>query len=881
VEDSTDGTGGVAGDERERHGRPPRVVLTTTAVLWAGALALFVALPDTPYLRVPFAGPAVWALALGPLFLLCERAAVHVEYRDQTHTMSMTDLPLALGLFFVAPHVLLLVQLAATTPVLVWRQRRGAWLPKTAFNVALYLVIGEVETLVFRGVAGGAGPGWRTWLAVLAGVTAANAVVTAAIGTVIRATDGMSPRDMAYGFGIGLTGSLSIAGGALLAVLVLVTDPRSLWLLAVTWAAPYLAYRQLVRTREQQHNLDLLHEMSARLMADAELDDVVGSLLDEVRGRFRAAVAELTLAPLDGETTATRTVVHADGRRETERVALDPAELALVVAGGGDCRVVREGDDDPLAAALDRRGVRDAMLVPLAGRPGALGLLLVGNRLGTLAGGFADADATVFATVGRQMQIALDNGRLERNIASITALKDEMRYQALHDPLTGLANRVQFAARVEEVLRDAAGEPVALLFVDLDDFKTVNDTLGHAAGDDLLRQVADRIRPRLRPDDVAARLGGDEFAICLAGVRDAAAARVVAQRLLAALAEPVDVDGHPMTIRASVGIAIGGAETDPAALLRHADTAMYMAKMQGKGRFEVFDAGLDEHVHERQLLKADLARAAVRNEFFVQYQPVVDVATRRLVGAEALVRWQRPGRGVVPPDEFVGAAEEIGVIHDLGTYVLRTACRHLREWRADWLADPAFSLGVNVSAKQLLHPAFVDDVAAVLADSGVDPVQVTLEVTESVMIGDNEQWRTSLHSLKDLGLRIAVDDFGTGYSSLSYLKDLPIDVLKVAKPFVDGLDHGTRETALVRAILGMAHGLGLGTVAEGVEREVQREVLADLGCAHAQGYLFAKPMAPEDFARLAAALRPPHARGGVVIPLPRNAADSRSGTAHA
>jgi diguanylate cyclase (GGDEF)-like protein len=449
--------------------------------------------------------------------------------------------------------------------------------------------------------------------------------------------------------------------------------------------------------------------------------------------------------------------------------------------------------------------------------------------------------------------------------------------QALEDPLTGLANRTLFRDRVDHALArlaragpPAAGDAArtAVLFLDLDDFKTVNDSLGHHAGDALLRAVSARLLNATRGCDTVARLGGDEFAVLIENARGAADAHAVAGRIAQALRAPVPLDaagpgaaGCEARVGVSVGIAFAEPGVDADALLRNADAAMYQAKAEGKGRHAVFDPALVAAAAERLELERDLAHALDRGEFSLAYQPIVALGTGAPAGAEALLRWRHPARGLVSPARFVPLAEASGLIVEVGRWVLDEACRAAAGWPLGAGGAP-LQVAVNVSGRQLLHPALPAHVAGALAASGLAPGRLTLEITESVLMHDTAATLAVLHALKALGVRLAVDDFGTGYSSLRYLQQFPVDVLKIDKSFVDGVATAPHDAALARTIVTLGELLELRTVAEGVETAAQAERLRAMGCAYGQGYLFARPL---DGAALEALLRaaaepPPSAR---------------------
>jgi diguanylate cyclase (GGDEF)-like protein/PAS domain S-box-containing protein len=437
-------------------------------------------------------------------------------------------------------------------------------------------------------------------------------------------------------------------------------------------------------------------------------------------------------------------------------------------------------------------------------------------------------------------QIGVQLGRVvERELA-----QDRLTHHALHDPLTGLPNRVLLLDRLEVALAQRQRSGVALVFVDLDHFKLVNDSLGHAAGDALLTAAATRIRAVVRPGDTVARFGGDEFVVLAEPVIDERDAEGLAERLAAALAEPFDLDGEEVFVTASIGIALAsGADGDAHALLRDADAAMYRAKEAGRARHEVFDSVMRAGAVRRLEIVNDLHRALERDQFVLHFQPQIDLRSNMLIGVEALLRWVHPERGLVPPIEFIPVAEETGLIRELGRWVLRAACRQGRIWLDQFPDQQSLVMSVNLSGRQLHQPQLAEEVAAALADSGFPAEQLVLEITESVLMHDTAATLATLDALKQLGVRLAIDDFGTGYSSLTYLQRFPIDILKIDKSFVDGLGGANlEESAVTRTIVSLAKTLHLETVAEGVERSEHVRELQSLQCDIAQGFFFARPL---------------------------------------
>ncbi len=439
-----------------------------------------------------------------------------------------------------------------------------------------------------------------------------------------------------------------------------------------------------------------------------------------------------------------------------------------------------------------------------------------------------------------------------RDITVRKALEADLRFQALHDTLTGLANRTMFTQQTAAALRTSERlESVGALFIDLDDFKTVNDSLGHAVGDQLLQEVSTRLITSLSSNDLAARLGGDEFAVLVVDALDQAGVVALAERVLALVAKPYRIQGRDIRVTASIGIAFADEEgVDAEVLLRSADVAMYLAKDRGKNRYAVFEAHMHTSVFERLELKADLLRAIDDGQLRCHYQPIVSLQTGRITGVEALVRWEHPTRGMLFPDAFIPLAEDTGLIVPLGRWVMREACQQLRAWQLRLPASCTMSMSINLSVRQLMHEQIIRDVREAVDDAGLDPSTVTMEITETTLMHDTDMTRERLAELREIGVSLAVDDFGTGYSSLQYVQRFPIDIIKIDRSFVTGLGTNPGDGAVVQSMIELSQRLGVHTVAEGIDRPEQVTLLQSLGADLGQGYLFSKPVVADQITAL-------------------------------
>jgi diguanylate cyclase (GGDEF)-like protein len=768
-------------------------------------------------------------------FCVAEICVVHVHFRRSSHSFSLADLPFVFGLAFAGGDAFVLGALAGAGTAWVLHRRMAP--VKLAFNLAQLALASCAAVVVVHAVAVPGGVGPRTWIGLYAATFAGGLLTIVCIAGVIAiAEGGMRIRMLGQMFGTDAVVTLTNASIAIAAAVVVSDDARSVPVLIVPALTVFFAYRGYISERQRHEKLEFLYEANRTLSRSPEVAEALEGLLARSLEAFRSEIAEVLLFGADG--TALRTT-HGPG---AERVTMEPAPRAiaeeLAAAVSADAPIVAlvpPFGSSALRAYFEERGIRNAMVAMLPGEERTMGTIMLANRFG-IDRTYSGDDLRLLEALANNASVALQYDRLEQAVTKLESLQGQLHHQAYHDPLTDLPNRALFMERVRDELA-TPGETIAVLFVDVDDFKTVNDSLGHGIGDALLVSVADRLRACVRPQDTVARLGGDEFGVMLPGVVDPVGqGRAVAQRILNAFALPVEAGTTLLSVHLSVGIADSGASgEDGDALLRNADVAMYEAKAKGKARFELFEASMADAIVRRHALKEQLAKAVEREEIVVQYQPIVELATGRLVAAEALVRWEHPARGLVPPSEFVPLAEETGLIVPLGRHVLNAACAQAARW------GDGLRMHVNLSVGELLHPDLPAVVREALATAGIGPDQLVLEITESQLLGDTEGAAERFRVLRELGVRIALDDFGTGYSSLSYLHSLPLDALKIAKTFVDALDSDGRESGFVAMILELARTLDLDVIAEGIETPAQLAALRELGARLGQGFLLGRP----------------------------------------
>jgi diguanylate cyclase (GGDEF)-like protein len=591
------------------------------------------------------------------------------------------------------------------------------------------------------------------------------------------------------------------------------------------------------RLGRQFHALGALAQIDSVILSKVDIDRIVAIALARMKGVVRADWRVVLLADAAGDPAFH---VHApegpadwNGAAET----LASADLARLAGAARGEVFAAEGAPQwlvPLFAA----GARSAFVLPITLDTRLAGAIVLGHR-------------DVVAPDDDELRLVQDLGDRVA-VALATAARDRELYRRAHyDPLTKLPNRTYF---LDELARELAraerqSKKLAVLFVDLDGFSTVNDSLGHAAGDELLVRAGERLRACVRKADLIARLGGDEFTAVLPDMRETSDAATVAQHLIAALSQPYDIGHGDTFVAASIGIAMYPADgTTAQELLRHADMAMYRAKERGRGTFAFFEDAMHREAQRRLALDRELRQALENQEFLLYYQPQLDLRTNRIVGAEALLRWQHPTRGIVAPGPFISFAEETGLIEHIGEWALNAACEQFMLWKRAGV--PIDHVSVNVSPRQFRRKDFVDSVARAMTAAGLEPGMLHLEITESVLVDDSGAANATLERLIELGTRLELDDFGTGYSSLAYLQRLPVSTIKLDRSFIKGIPASDNAQAIVRAAIAMVHALKKEVVAEGVETGEQLALLCAWGCDAIQGFHLSKPVPPDDFVAL-------------------------------
>jgi diguanylate cyclase (GGDEF)-like protein len=757
------------------------------------------------------------AVMLSLLFAAAESSQIHVEVRRQAWSVSLSELPFVLGLFLLPPWWLLLSRLAAAAAVF-WLRRDA--LPKSIFNLGLFAAEVAAAESLFQVLHPGQGLRASDWaVAYLTMLLVGLMGMTAVTAAMALRRHRMAATELTRTLPVSALAGVLNTTLALLGLLVLDVNRAALLLMAVLVATVLAGYRAYHGLQRQHADLGQLFAFTQPVGATETSDDMLARLLTEATDLMQAEQAVLLVPPASA--------IPGSTVREEQ---LPTSAI-----------VIPRGTRDPLLRSwLDRAGLKDALLVPLHEGEQTVGVLQVGNRIGAMST-FTPQDLRLLQTLTAHAGALRSNGRL----------LERLRHDANHDNLTGLPNRELFLLHVQELLathqpdalaQGAQAAQGAIMLLDLNRFREVNDTLGHHVGDLLLCQVGARLRAAIPADAVVARLGGDEFAVLLRSGFEPATATETAARIAGSLTEAFEIAGIFLEVSASVGVALVPDDGRHApTLLQHADIAMYAAKRTAVGvaRYSSDD---DRNSVTRLALAGELRRAIETGQLVVYYQPKMELSTGTIVSFEALVRWQHPVRGLLSPDEFVPIAERVGLIGPLTSEVLGQALRKCRSWLPD---HPGVGVAVNLSARGLLEPTLTATVTRLLAETEVDPALLTLEITETSVMSDFWGALVTLYELQALGLRISVDDFGTGYSSLAYLTQLPVHEVKIDKSFVIDMTRSPDAAAIVRTIIDLSHTLRLTVVAEGVEDELSLAALTQMNCDTIQGYLLSRPISPQ------------------------------------
>lgn len=792
--------------------------------------------------------------ALMAMFFAAEYLLLNVEFRRQAHSLTLAGVPVALTVFLAPAHMAIVIRVVGALAALLLQ--RISW-EKLAYNIAGYAFeIAVASALARMLVVPGLHLGEASFLIVLVVVVAVDQLMTALVLGIISLHGG--PLTRAERVNVVTTSvALCLVATAFATVIVVLIERAGVLgieLVVLVTAVAFAAYRGYASTRRRHQSLELMHRFVAEGVGADSVTVLTEQLLTRIRTLMNAATAELRIFE-SGPGSDDRPEHHDRvDRPDTamRMIASDTEELRVVRQDGDQADwltlrartenepalLARDSKDRAVRAWLKARGLRDAVIVPLPVSPDVAGIVVVSDRLGETATFTAD-DVSLLETLTGHLAVALRS----------TQLVEKLSYDASHDSLTGLYNRSYLTGSIHRAVADQPQQAtgVAVLLLDLDNFKDVNDSLGHDAGDRLLKVVSQRLLSRIPAGAIVARLGGDEFAVLLPGLRGGSQqALEIAQNIADTLAQPVHLDEARLDISQSIGVAFhdGAQPTDD--LLRRADTAMYAAKT-ARVAVSLYNADMDRVRTERLDLLADL-RTSLRTDprqFVLHYQPKIDLLTDTVTGSEALVRWQHPRLGLVNPDLFIPLAEATGLIDELTPLVLDAALAECANWTTE---GHRLSVAVNLSARNIENPRLPQLVADALKSHGVHPAQLILEITESIAMGDPKVTMPVLHRLNDLGVSLSLDDFGTGHSSLAYLQQLPVTEVKIDRSFVLGLssDDPTNSRALIRGIASLSKNLGLRVVAEGVEDEERLTELRNLGCDVAQGYFISRPLPAAD-----------------------------------
>ena len=817
------------------HPEKRSLVILIVIMATAGAAFHVGVLHASPPVGPPYELPW-WILALG--FAATGIFVIHFQVRRDAHSITLSELPLVIGLGLASPLALVVGRLVGSGAALVLYRRQRPM--KLAFNLALFYLETTMAIGVYRWILGlDSSDSPRGWVAALAAVLVVLVAGWAFVSLAISIHDrrrplGATVRTL-------LVSSVASFGSALVALLFLIVlwkDRRAFVIVLVLAAVLYLFVRAFGSMSRRYQDLQSVYSFAREVDRPVSGDQLLAMGLARVRDLLRADLAEVAFTFDREDGAGVRMTMSQAG--EIERTPMNKAEIESLIDDvweDGSRRFAATKGDRRLLAHYQQRGFESGIVVPLLSPDEVVGVLAAGNRLGPVPAFDAD-DVGLLELLAKHTGITLQRNRL------IQSLKDEAgrrKYQALHDELTGLPNRLHFTntlGRQLEKVKEGRSQ-AAVLLIDLDRFKEVNDTLGHHYGDVLLQEVGHRLQGELGPGNPVARFGGDEFAVLLVDPGTVADVVETTARLGSRLARPFPLAGLSLEVPGSIGVAIAPDHgRDAASLLQHADVAMNAAKDSGSA-YEIYSPGRDDHSPGRLALAGELRTAITDGELEVHYQPKVRLTDHRVIGFEALARWPRSGLQQVLTEEFIAIAERTGLIRALTSRVMGTALADVAAWRR---VGHDLGIAVNVSARSVLDGEFPSVVGAALEESQVHPSLLTLEITETSIMTDSPRAAAALKELSAIGVQLSIDDFGTGYSSLSYLRRLPVHEVKVDRSFITQLALDDGNALIVRSIIELAHGLGMRVVAEGVENQLSWNLLVDMGCDVAQGFYVCRPL---------------------------------------
>jgi diguanylate cyclase (GGDEF)-like protein len=785
---------------------------------------------------VPFVGIGVW---------LSEVHSVKVRSRRMSVSMTLSEIPVLVAVVYLAPGVALA---AAGAGYLGGALTRGRSASKILTGLGAFLLGMTASLLCYRWWVGGRSPVTAGgWLAGFGAVAVMLVIDLAVVLVLMRLTDTRWRRPPVKPMALQVATCIVVCtAGGLVAISLIWANTWGVVLFAGVVVATNWAYRATVVAGQRYANLEKLYDFTRRLSTLTEARDVMVTVLEETRTLLSASRAELVI-PLESplENVVLRCTLVDEEPAAFEDGAPLP-ELSHLVSERGAVFLARASEDAVLRRAMEGHGLREALVAPLQREDRNAGYLLVADRPYRHEG-FSKSDLLFFETLAVNAGVALRSSELLEKLRREVAVR---QHQAHHDSLTGLPNRTLFEKRLETALVDGSrsGEKVAVLLVDLDGFRDVNDTLGHHTGDAILREIARRLTPFAGDKSLVARLGGDEYAVLLGAARDDLAVETAANQVMSVITRPLAFENLLLDIRASLGAAVApstGRGRDAVNLVRHADIAMYSAKAAGGG-IRFYDPAEDRSTLRRLTLATELRRALERQDLDVYYQPVVHLGTGEVLSCEALLRWNHDQFGPISPVEFIPVAENAGLIDPLTWWVLDRALAQVKEWHD---LVPGMNVSVNLSARSLTSRRVSDRVIRALDTAGLDGHSLTLELTESSVMADPTVSHQAMYDLKELGIKLSIDDYGTGFSSLSRLKDLPFKELKIDRSFVKEMIRDQGDEAIVRSTIDLARNLGRTVTAEGVEDKATLHRLASFGCHAAQGYYLARPLPAAECSR--------------------------------